>query len=101
MKFTVAINIASLSENQRATLHQRLIQDDFKNHITSAKKDVYQLPSGWYVIYGFYKVKEISHKVKMCLDFLPNPPEILITESVGRVWSNLPSVVPGTIPHLN
>jgi hypothetical protein len=90
MKFTIAINTCNLSIKQQKHLHQALIKDNFNNKIVSSKKDTYQLPHGWYVIYGFYKITEISNKVKTCLSFLPNPPEVLITESVGRIWSNLP-----------
>lgn len=97
MKFTIAVQMAGLSPQQRHQLHQNLLNNDFRDAITSSRHVNYQLPEGWYVLYGFYKVKEVLKKTQKCAAFLPVAPEILITQSVGRIWSNLPLIVNETM----
>ena len=93
MKFTVTIDITNLTSEQFSLLDKRMRIEYFNNLIKSSKKEDYILPKGWYVLYGFYKLSDVLSKTKKCTSFLSDSPAILITESVGRSWSNLDKYV--------
>lgn len=74
-------------------LHPAMAKHGFKRTVTSDDGQTYDLPDAEYNFVGDLTRKDVLERAKAAAAMTKKKYSILVTESAGRAWSNLPLTV--------
>ncbi len=87
--YTVRVELDSSVYSDFEILHRAMNVNGFKKTINSDDGIEYHLPRAEYDIYTSKSISEVINLAKATVSQTGRKAEILVTESAGRMWSNL------------
>jgi hypothetical protein len=91
-QFTTRVELHEAISNDYENLNEAMKREGFSHIITSGDDVSYYLPAGEYILSGMFTRQQVMDKAKKAASTTTRTFSILVTESKGRIWHNLPQV---------
>jgi len=89
--FTIRISVQGEDDDSKRELYEVMESYGFKRTIASDSGKIYKLPDGEFSFTGTIDRRTLLETVKASAGQIGKRYSVLITESKGRTWYNLPS----------